>query len=159
MKGRGLHILLICSLVLNIFVIGGLAGAAIVWKRAEAERPLVGAGRAGRLRQAAMNLSPQYRRELRRTIAGTLRTLKPQIEEARAARLEAGRLLVEPEFDQPAFKSALDRARTADLAIRARLEATIAEFAVSLPAEEREALGQGLMRPGPAARRQGGARP
>lgn len=153
MKGRGLQILLICSLVLNVFVIGGIAGAVIMWHRAEAHRPMTGGpgfggGRGGRLRQAAMNLSPQYRRELRRTLVATLQGLQPQIAEARAARLEAGRLLDQPKLDQNALQAALDKARAADMSIRTRLEAALVQFAMSLPEDERSALAQGLAMPG-----------
>jgi uncharacterized membrane protein len=145
-KGRGLQILLICSLVLNVFVIGGIGGAAIMWHRAEAQRPVAagGLGRAGRLRQAAMALSPPYRRELRLTLTETMKDLRPQIQDAREARLEAGRLLDQPKLDGPALKAALDKARSADVAIRTRLETVVADFAARLPGEEREALARGL---------------
>jgi uncharacterized membrane protein len=153
MKGRGLQVLLICSLVLNVFVIGSIAGAAIMWHRAEAQRPMMGGsgfggGRGGRLRQAAMNLSPQYRRELRRTLVETLQGLQPQIAEARAARIEAGRLLDQPKLDQNALQAALDRGRGADMTIRTRLETALVRFAASLPEAERSALAQGLAMPG-----------
>ncbi|MBW8754962.1 MAG: periplasmic heavy metal sensor [Sphingomonadales bacterium] len=157
MKGRGLQILLVCSLVLNVFVIGGLAGAAIMWHRAAAEHPVmgIGAGRAGRLRQAAMALSPQYRRELRRTIRETLQGLEAEIGSARGARLEAARLLDEPKLDQAALQAALDKARAADMTIRTRIETAVVQFAAALPPEERAALARGLAPPGAA----GGTRP
>jgi uncharacterized membrane protein len=152
-KGRGLQILLICSLVLNVFVVGGLAGAAMMWHRAQAQRSIMGGpgfagARAGRLRQAAMNLSPKYRRELRRTLIETLEGLQPQIAEARAMRLEASRLLDEPKLDQAALQAALDKARDADMTIRTRLESAVVLFAASLPESERSALAQGLAMPG-----------
>jgi uncharacterized membrane protein len=152
-KGRGLQIVLICSLVLNVFVVGGLAGAAMMWHRAEAQRPAMGGpgfagGRAGRLRQAAMNLSPKYRRELRRTVVETLEGLQPQIADARAMRLEASRLLDEPRLDPAALQAALDKARGADMTIRTRLETALVKFAASLPETERSALAQGLAMPG-----------
>jgi uncharacterized membrane protein len=152
-KGRGLQILLICSLVLNVFVVGALAGAAMMWHRVEAQRQIMGGpgfagGRAGRLRQAAMNLSPKYRRELRHTLVETLEGLQPQIAEARAMRLEASRLLDEPRLDKAALQTALDKARGADMTIRTRLESAVVEFAASLPEAERSALAQGLAMPG-----------
>lgn len=159
MKGRGLQVLLICSLVLNVFVIGGIGGAAIMWHRAEAQRPVAagGLGRAGRLRQAAMALSPPYRRELRQTVIETMKELRPQIQDAREARLEAGRLLDQPTLDGPALKAALDKARTADVTIRTRLETVVADFAARLPADEREALARALAVGGPRAA--GGTQP
>jgi uncharacterized membrane protein len=95
-----------------------------------------------------MNLSPQYRRELRRTLVETLQGLQPQIAEARAARLEAGRLLDQPRLDQGALQAALDKARAADMTIRTQLEAALVRFAASLPEAERSALAQGLAMPG-----------
>jgi uncharacterized membrane protein len=154
-KGRGLQILLICSLVLNVFVVGGLAGAAIMWHRVEAQRPMMGGiGRAGRLRQAAMNLSPQYRRELRRRLVGTLQSLQPELAEARAARFEAERLLDQPKLDQAALQASFDRARTADMMIRTRLETAVVQFVAVLPETERSALAQGLVAPGPGKGKQ-----
>jgi uncharacterized membrane protein len=148
MTSRTLRIVLIVSVVLNVFVIGGLAGAAIMWKQAAAERPLVGLGRPARLRQAAQALSPENRRLLRQSIRSAARSLRPQVEQARAARREAARLLLAPEFDRAALESALARARAADLAIRVRLEEAVIDTASRLPLSEREALVEGLDRSG-----------
>ena len=148
MTGRTLRIVLICSLVVNIFLIGGLVGAGIVWKRVEAQRPLAGMGRPQRLRLAAMSLSPQYRRQLRRVVTETVLSLRPQAEEARAARQEAGRLLVQPRLDRAALDAAITGARVADVAIRTRLESSVIDFAATLPVSERIALGDALVRMG-----------
>lgn len=148
MNSRALRILLIVSLVLNVFVIGGLGGAAIMWTRIEAQRPLVGIGRPARLREAARALSPPNRRMLRQTVRVAAQSLRPQAEQARAARREAGRLLVQPEFNRAAFEAALERARTADIAIRTRLEAAVVDAAAKLPVEERITLAEAMNQSG-----------
>ncbi|MBV2149870.1 periplasmic heavy metal sensor [Sphingobium sp. AS12] len=148
MSERALRIVLIVSLVLNVFVIGGLVGAAVMWKRVEAQRPLVGIGRPARLREAAQALSPPNRRMLRQTVRAAAQSLRPQAEQARAARREAGRLLVQPKFDRAAFEAALARARTADVTIRTRLETAVVDAAAKLPVEERVALADAMDRSG-----------
>lgn len=149
MKGRGFQILLVCSLVLNIFVVGGLVGAGVMWKRAEVQRPINGLGRGGRLRAAAQSLPQPYRRDLRRTVMETMRSLKPQIQQARAARREAAQLLAQPTLDSAALDAALTRARDADFAVRTRMEASVARFAASLPPAERLRLVTALARQQP----------
>jgi uncharacterized membrane protein len=160
MKGRGFQILLICSLILNVFAIGGIVGAAISWRQFELQRPVAaGLGRAGRLREAAMALSQQYRRGLRQTIRETMSGLQPDIEQARVARIEAGRLLVQPRLDRPALQAALNRARAADIAIRVRLENAVVDFVAALPAGERAALARALTQSSAGAGAAQGARP
>ncbi|AXB76641.1 periplasmic heavy metal sensor [Novosphingobium sp. P6W] len=149
MKGRGFQILLVCSLVLNVFMIGGLVGAGVMWERAEVQPPVNGLGRAGRLRMAAQDLPQPYRRDLRRTVAETMRTLKLQLGEGRAARREAARLLAQPTLDQAALDATLARGRAADSAVRTRLEASIAGFAAGLPQQERLRLLEALTRQQP----------
>lgn len=152
MKERGLQLLLIASLLLNVFIVGALIGAAVVWQR-EARPPTVAlAAQPTRLRLAAMSLSPPYRRQLRQHLAQTARALRPQVDEARAARLDAQRLLSAPTLDAAALRAALERARSADEAIRSRIEASLVDFAATLPQAERSALAQALQRP---ARRPG----
>ncbi len=148
MASRTLRIVLIVSLTLNVFVIGGLAGAAIMWQRVETQRPLAGIGRPARLRQAAQVLSPENRRMLRQSIRATAQSLRPKVREARAARIEAGRLLVQPELDRAALEAAFAQARAADIAIRTRLESAVIDAAARMPLSEREALVEALDRTG-----------
>lgn len=149
MKGRGFQILLVCSLVLNVFVVGGLVGAGVMWKQADVQRPVAGLGRGGRLRAAAQDLPQPYRRELRQTVVETMRELRPRIREARAARQEAARLLAEPTLDRAALDAALTRARSADMAVRTGLESSVVRFAGKLPQAERTRLVEALTRQQP----------
>jgi uncharacterized membrane protein len=148
MSGKTLRILLIVSLFLNVFVIGSVVGAAVMWKRSDTQRPVAGIGRPARLRQAAEALTPPNRRMLRQSVRAAVQSLQPQTERTRAARREARRLLVQPELDRPALEAALAQARNADNAIRARLEAAVVDTASRLSLEEREALAESLDRSG-----------
>jgi len=162
MASRTLRIVLIVSLALNVFVIGGLAGAAIMWQRAETQRPLPGIGRPARLRQAAEALSPENRRMVRQSIRATAQSLRPKVQEARAARIDTGRLLVQPELDRAALEAAFARARAADIAIRTGLEKAVIDAAARMPQSERERFVEALDRAGamrqPKDPRQDGAR-
>jgi uncharacterized membrane protein len=158
MSSRTLRIVLIVSLILNVFFIGGMVGAAVMWQRVEAQRPLAGIGRPARLRQAAEALAPENRRALRQAVRASAQSLKPEVERAREARREAGRLLIQPELDRAALDAELGRARAADIAIRTGLETAVVEFASRLPADERIALAEGLDRSG-TLRRSREARP
>lgn len=147
MNIRGPQLLLVCSLVLNVFVIGAMAGAVVMWKRADVDWPLQGAGQPARLRQAAANLAPEYRRALRRAVAESARELRPQVADARAARMEARHLLTASDFDAQAFRKALEEARSVDFSIRTRIELRLASLAETLPQPERAKLAQALERP------------
>ncbi|AHE53488.1 periplasmic heavy metal sensor [Sphingomonas sanxanigenens] len=144
MTSRSLRILLIVSLVLNMFLVGGITGAAIMWSRTETKRPLNGIGRPARLRQASEELQPDNRRALRQAVRGAVRSVRPQAQRARAARIEARELLEKPDFDRAAFDAALARARADDLAIRTRLEQSVIGVVATLPVEERRVLAKGL---------------
>lgn len=148
MTGRSLRILLLASLVLNMFLVGGITGAAIMWSRTETQRPLNGVGRPARLRQASEALQPDNRRALRQAVRAAARSVRPQAERARAARIEARDLLTKPDFDRAAFETALARARADDIAIRTRLEQSVVGVVATLPVEERVVLAKGLERSG-----------
>ena len=147
MSNRTLQLLMI-SLALNVFFIGGVAGAAIMWQRAEVEGHLPAARRSDRMLQAAGALSPEYRLLLRQSVQEAARSLRPHFEEARAARLEVARSLVQSTLDPAALEAALARGRAAGLTIRAGLEKAVIDAAVRLPPVEREAFAEELRRVG-----------
>ncbi len=85
---------------------------------------------------------------LRQKVQEAARSLRPHYEEARAARIEVARSLVQSSVDQPALETALARGRAADFAIRTALEKAVVETALELPLAEREALAEELRRVG-----------
>jgi uncharacterized membrane protein len=149
---------LLVSLVLNLFLAGVLAGAAWRWWAAErAQRAAVSATSASAnaatqprgLRYAADDLLPEQRRAYRQGLRDVRRDSAPLIQRARESRQEVLRLLAAPQFDSAAMAAALARTREADTALRARVEASVVDFAKTLPPEDRQKLANGLARRAP----------
>lgn len=139
---------LIGSIVLNVFLLGAIGGSLWSWTHDR------GIGlRAGWRVRAADALPPDtgdaFRAEMRATVRGSM----PLVLQARAARVEAGRLFVARRFDAAAVQAQLDRARAADVALRARLEQHLVGFAGTLPQDQRAALSGALRVGGKRVRR------
>jgi uncharacterized membrane protein len=135
---RNTRLLLIASLVLNFFLLG--AGAALLysWHRFG----LAGGWRA----HAAEYLAPEHRQPFRAAIRETVRDSRPLVREGRLARADAAGLFVQPQLDAAAVKTALARARNADVTLRGRIEEKVVDFAATLPLAERQALAEALKR-------------
>lgn len=147
MSPHRLRILLIGSLTLNVFLLGGIGGGALMWLRTDQASPSTASPPSPRgLRLVGASLSPEHRQPFRRALRETRRASAALVDESRAGRAEAARLLARPTVDQAAVNAALARARTADLALRARLEERAVAFAATLPQAERGALAEGLAR-------------
>lgn len=127
--------LLIVSVVLNIFLIGAIAGGVWRW----AHHPA-----AGWRVLAAESLPPDQAKAFRRAIRQTVRDNIDVAREAREARGEAAKLFVQPRFNSTAVTAQLQRAQVADATLRGRIETTVVTFAATLPLEERQALAQAL---------------
>lgn len=144
---RWSSILLVVSLVLNIFLVGAIAGGLWRWTHNQ------GLGlRAGWRMRAAEALPPDRAEAFRQTVRGAMRDNLELGRQARAARAEAARLFVAPRFDTAAVRGQLAQARQADSALRARLEDEVVGFAATLPPDQRAALAQAL-RTGPLRQR------
>lgn len=142
---KRLRILLILSLVLNLFVVGGLAGSAIMWQRAQVSRPAAALGRPA-LRQAAAALAPEHRRQFRKLFRSTVETLRPDMQAARKARQDVAALLAAQDLDSQTLDAAVRRSREADMRVRVALEARVMAFVKSLPAHQRIIFGKELIR-------------
>ncbi len=140
MASRTLKIVCAVSLLLNIFLVGGLAGGALWWRTM---RPLIG---AGSIRMAGSELSSSQRRAFRTALREERKTLRPTIVAGRQARLDAAALLRAPTLDQAALGGALARVRDADFLLRSKLEDRAIRFVATLPADERLRLAEGLER-------------
>ena len=146
MAPNRLKMLLIVSLVFNVFLLGTVAGGTYQWI-AKQKADVVAQQRG--LRFAAAELSKDRRKELRRAIRQTRMESLPLIADARNGRLEVAQVLAAPEFDRAALDAALARTREADIAWRARVETTVADFAAALTPEERLKLVDAMERHGP----------
>ncbi len=137
--------LLIASLLLNLFLIGSIAGGA--YKLLANHQT----GKVGQnaLRFAAENLSLEQQRSFKKTLREARREAKPLLETANEARAEVRKLIAAPSFDRQAVEVALAKTREADRAVRMKIEVTMLNFAESLSAEDRQKLAEGLAKKGP----------
>lgn len=138
---------LLLSLVLNLFIVGGVAGGAVRWWITErgaaasaAEPPQRG------LRYAADELSAEQRRTFRLSLREARNAAAEPIQVAKEGRAEVLRLMREPQFDHVALTQALARTREADMVSRARFETTVVDFAKTLSPGERQKFANGLAR-------------
>jgi uncharacterized membrane protein len=140
MSPRLLRIVCAISILLNIFLVAGLvAGAARLHRRG---------GTAHMFRIAGAELPDVTRQNFRRQLHDARAEMRPLILQGRQARLDAANLLRAPTLDQAALTAALVRARTADAAVRAQIEARAVTFAATLPQADRAKLADGLERRG-----------
>lgn len=144
MSDRNLKIGLIVSVILNVFLIGGVAGGLAFWRLnpqvSAGAAPAAGAQLRRPLRFAADDLAPAQQRAFRQTLRQARIDSLPRLREAQAHRRDLVGLLRADRFDGPAVSAALDGARDADIAVRARLEAAVVDFAATLSPEDRRTL-------------------
>jgi uncharacterized membrane protein len=135
-----LRVALVVSIILNLFLAGALAGGALSLRTG---------GRminAGSLRIAGAELPRSERRAFRAALRQARRAMRPTMVEARAAKGEAALLLRQPSVDQAAVLRALDRARVADMNIRAAVERRAVAYAATLPPADRVKLADAMKR-------------
>jgi uncharacterized membrane protein len=130
--------LLIVSVVLNIFLVGAIAGGVWRWHHQGAGTRTGWRARAARALPA--DQAQAFRRAVRQTVRGSLDVTR----EAQDARAEAAKLFVQPQFNSAAVSAQLQRAQVADATLRGRIETTVVTFAATLPLDQRQALAQAL---------------
>ncbi|SAK55636.1 integral membrane protein [Caballeronia calidae] len=143
------------SLVLNVFLIGSIAGGAyrlFAHQRTEAAQPRG-------IRFAASDLSAERQQQLRDALRKTRRESLPLIRDARDGRIDIAHILAARDFDRRALDAALTRTRDADIALRSRIEGTVADFASTLTPDERLKLVGAMERYGPLRAVPPGERP
>jgi uncharacterized membrane protein len=136
-----MRLLLIASLVLNIFLLSAGAALAYGWHANFGLGP-----RAGWRGRAADALPADRAKAFRAAMRETVLASRPLVREGREARAEAARLFVQPNYDANAIKAALARARTADVTLRGRVEERVVDFSATLPIAQREAMAEELRR-------------
>jgi len=136
MNSRSWKVVLVVSLVLNVFLLGAIAGGAYRWYAArDAAAPLAAQQRA--LRFAAQTLSAERQKAFAESLRNGRRDGRQLAREAREARREVLRLLAAPQLDRAALDAALARTREADSGLRAKVESSVADFAATLSPQER----------------------
>jgi uncharacterized membrane protein len=135
-----LRIALAVSVVFNLFLAGALVAGYVSLRTG---------GRminAGSLRIAGAELPPALRKPFRAALRETRRSMRPTIVQARAAKSEAASLLRQPVIDQAAVLASLDRARAADMAVRAAVERRAVAYAAALSPADRATLAAAMQR-------------
>ena len=151
---------LLVSLVLNVFLAGAIVGGGVRWWLTERPAVASAAAPSRSLRSAADDLSAEQRRAFRVALGEARRAAAVALRAAQAERQEVLRLMREPQFDHAAVSQALARTRDADVSSRVRYEATVADFAATLSADERQKFADGLARrSAPAASAPASAKP
>lgn len=128
------------SILLNIFLIAGIAGG-VLWLRAA--HPMMG---AGSIRIAGAELAGPQRRAFRSALRAARQEARPLAAADRQARGQAAAVMRAPVLDQPALAAALSRVRDADIALRGRIETRAVAFVATLPQADRAKLADGLVR-------------
>jgi uncharacterized membrane protein len=102
------------------------------------------------LRQAMVKLPPERRKELRQLLRQNRADSQPLVLAGREARLDVIKQLEAPTLDREALVTDLGKAREADMALRALVDNTLAQFASTLPRVERQRLVEALYMKGQA---------
>ena len=137
-----LRIALAASLILNLFLAGALVAGYVTLRTG---------GRmiaAGSLRIAGAELPPGERKPFRMALRQTRRLMHPTVVASREAKAEAAALLRQPIVDQAAVLATLDRARSADMAVRTAVERRAVGYAAGLPLGTRAKLADAMTRRG-----------
>lgn len=147
MSDRTWKVLLAGSFVLNVFLLGGIAGGAYQWfathdKVARAPQPRTA------LRFATDGLSPERQKQFLEALKQARREARDSAREGREGRHEVLALLAAPQFDRVALDAALEQTRDADIALRTEVESSVANFATTLTPEERVKFAEGLKQAG-----------
>ncbi|AOE79184.1 hypothetical protein A7318_11460 [Pseudomonas lurida] len=142
MTAQSLKPWLFVSVLLNVFLIGGVGGGLYHWM-ASAQPAETVVNQHG-LRQAMVKLPPARRRELRQLLRHNSADSQPLIMAGRSARLGVIHQLEAPTLDRDVLVAELAKAREADMALRALVDTTLAQFASTLPQVERQKLVEAL---------------
>lgn len=148
MTARTLKSWLFVSVLLNVFLIGGVGGGLYHWRTSAA--PVEAVVNQHGLRQAMVKLPPERRRELRQLLRHNRADSQPLVMAGREARLGVIKQLEAPTLDRDVLVAELAKAREADAALRALVDTTLAQFASGLPQEERQKLVEALYMRGQA---------
>ncbi len=142
MTARSLKPWLFVSVLLNVFLMGGVGGGLYYWM-ASAKPAEVVVNQHG-LRHAMVKLPAERRRELRQLLRRNSAASQPLVMAGREARLGVIRQLEAPTLDREVLMTELAKAREADRALRALVDTTVAQFASDLSRDERQQLAQAL---------------
>ncbi|MGE6740919.1 periplasmic heavy metal sensor [Allorhizobium pseudoryzae] len=139
MTDQSFRRLVLGLLVVNTFLLAAVIGGGAFYLSGETRQT------AQRLPLAGEQLPATQRKALQQALTEARRAVRSTQLEARQARVEAAALMGKPDFDAAALSDALARARTAEMAVRAAVEARAVAFAATLSTDERRRLADGLI--------------
>jgi len=139
-------ILLIVSVVLNLFLAGAVVGGLFVGTRTLRDRIELRRPDGQRMVMAFQALPPDRRSALRDIMRAQALDAAPDMRAAAEARREAGRLIAAEPYDAKAVDAALQRSLEAENRARERINATLAQRLGELRPEERSAFARFLLR-------------
>jgi uncharacterized membrane protein len=139
--------LLVGSVLLNVFLLGGIAGGAMRWFAAQGAPHAQPAQRVA-LRFATEELSEARQQQFADALKASRREGRQYARDGRDGRREVLDLLAAPQLDRNAIDGALARTRAADSALRAQIESGVVDFAATLTPEERVKFVDGLEKRG-----------
>lgn len=142
MSERFRTIVLALSLALNVFIVGAAVGGAYMWHVFGPLRP--GMSARGGLGVAANALPAEERKTFRQKLMQARKEAAPDIAAARSGRLELAQLMVAEPLNRQAVDAQLAAIRQSDMALRARLEKAVVDFAETLTPAERNSFVEGL---------------
>ncbi len=148
MTERSLKRLLAVSLVLNLFLIGAGAGGSYMAVRALREKAQNHAPPPPPVLEVANKLKEPENSRLREVMRDAALEAAPDFKQAREARRKAVELASAATFDQKAVQAEVERARSAEIAGRRKLESALLNFMSGLSAEERAQVAPVLRRIG-----------
>ncbi|WP_233887719.1 periplasmic heavy metal sensor [Paraburkholderia flagellata] len=147
MNGCSWKTLLVGSVLLNVFLLGAIAGGAWRWFAVHGEPQTQPAQRVA-LRFATEELSLERQQQFAQALKSSRREGRQYARDGRDGRREVLDLLAAPQLDRNAIDAALTRTRTADSALRAQIESGVVDFAATLTPEERVKFVEGLEKRG-----------
>ena len=145
MNGRSCKALIVGSILLNVFLLGAIAGGAWRWfavyGTAHAPQRLA-------LRFATDQLPPERQQQFLDALKSARREGREYARAGREDRRQVLDLLAAPQLDRAALDAALAHTREADSAMRAQVESAVADYAATLTPDERVKFAEGLERSG-----------
>jgi uncharacterized membrane protein len=147
MSRRALVIALIVSVALNLFVVGGVAGAALMLFRMQGGPPLAPPHPPPTFAMAedvGSQLTPEHREQWMTTLKDAAVAAGPRLRQSHDLRREAWNRLAADPVDTQAVMAELTRARDLELQARGDIDRAVVTFAGGLPADERKKVADKL---------------
>lgn len=142
MSERFRTIVLAISLAVNVFIVGAAAGGAFMWHASGPLRSAIPV--RGGLGVAAHTLPMVERKTFRQMLRQARQEAASDIAAARSGRLKLAQLMVAEPLNREAIDAQLAAIRQSDIALRARLEKAVVDFAETLTPADRKSFVDGL---------------